>query len=134
MANFSHQALQKAVFQLLNADSTLMALVQGIHDHVPQSVVFPYISLGEAKSNDWSTKTTTGTEQRITIHVWSREGGRKEAATIMERIHTLLHESSLSVEGQTLISMRFISSTIELEKDGWTYQGSMQLHALLEAA
>ena len=132
MADFSHFALQKAIYETLTADSTLMALVEGIYDRVPQDCAFPYISIGEAKIADWSTKTTTGTEQLISLYVCSREGGRKQAATIMERIHTLLHNASPAVDGQALISLRFVGSSIELESDGWTYRGMVQLRALLE--
>jgi hypothetical protein len=133
MGNFSHLPLQKAVYQQLTGDTALMALVTGIHDRPPQSSIFPYITVGESISRDWSTMATTGLEQVITLHVWSREGGRKEAALIMERIHVLLHEGTLSVEGQTLVLIRFISSSVLLEDDGWTYQGVMRFRTLLYA-
>ena len=52
----------------------------------------------------------------------------------MERLHALLHQASLSVTGQALVLMRFTGSAITLENDGWTYHGTMQFRALLQAS
>lgn len=133
MSGFSHLPLQKAIYQLLTNDSALMGLVDGIYDRPPQSSAFPYITLGESNCADRSTKTTTGLEQTVMLHVWSREGGRAQVAGIMERMQTLLYDASMTVEGQTLVMIRFQSSSITLEDDGWTYQGLMRFMALLEA-
>ena len=133
MANFSHAPLQQAIYQRLTGDSALMALVSGVFDRPPEGTPFPYVTLGESMGSDWSTKTTTGMEHHLSLHIWSREGGRKEAATIMERLHTLLHQTNLSVSGQTLVMIRFTASAIALEDDGWTYHGRMDFHALLQA-
>jgi len=134
MANFSHYPLQKAVYQTLTGDTTLMALVAGVFDRPPQGTDYPNITLGESAGSDWSSKTTTGMEHNFTLHIWSRNGGRTEAATIMERIHTLLHEASIAVDGQTLVLMRFTASNIGLESDGFTYQGVMRFQVFLQAS
>ena len=133
MANFSHYPLQQAVYGALTGDSTLMTLITGVFDRPPQGTAFPYITIGESNGSDWSSKTTVGMEHILPIYVWSREGGRKQSAQIMERIHTILHQANLTVTGQTLVLMRFIASHILLEDDGWTYQGVMQFRALLQA-
>lgn len=133
MANFSHLAVQSAIYELLAGDLILAGLITGVYDRPPQATQFPYITLGDFSVTDWSSKTTQGCEHKFVIHVWSRQGGRKESAQLMERIHTLLHEQNLTVEGHTLILMRFLASAITLENDGWTYHGQMQFHALLEA-
>ena len=134
MSNFSHYTLQQAIYQYLNADSILLGMAVAVYDRPVQGSAFPYITIGEAAITDWSTKTTTGTEQILSLHIWSRNGGRKECATIMERVYALLHQSSLSVTGQTLVQIRFFSSEISLSDDGCTYQGMMRFRALLEAS
>lgn len=133
MAHFSHYPLQQAVFQTLAEDATLTGLVTGVFDRTPQGTAFPYVTIGDADGSDWSSKTTTGMQHDMAIHAWSREGGRKQAASIMERLHTLLHQANLSVSGQTLVMMRFTGSSILLENDGWTYHGTMRFRALLQA-
>ena len=133
MPTFSHYPLQQAIYQALTADSTLMGLVAGVFDRSVQGTAFPYVTIGESTGSDWSTKTTSGMEQNVTLHIWSRQGGRAEAASIMVRIHTLLHQASLTVTGQALVSIRFTGSSITLENDGWTYQGVMKFQAFLQA-
>ena len=133
MTNFSYYTLQQSVYQLLSGDSTLLTMVSAVYDRPPQGSAYPYITIGESTISDWSTKTTTGTEQIVTLHVWSRNGGRKEAALIMERVYNLLHQANMSVTGQTLVQIRFVSGDILLENDGYTYQGIMRFRAFLES-
>lgn len=133
MANFSHLPLQEAVYSQLTGDATLMALVTGVYDRPPEGTVFPYVTLGESTGTDWSNAGTVGMEHVLGLRIWSRQGGRKETATIMERLHTLLHEANLSVTGQTLVMMKFLASEILLGDDGWTYQGTMKFQAYLVA-
>ena len=133
MSNFSYFTLQKAIYQTLSGDSTLLAMVNAVYDRPPQGSPYPYITIGESTVSDWSSKTTAGTEEIVKLHIWSRNGGRKETASIMERVYQLLHQASLTVTGQTLILIRFMSSDITLENDGFTYQGIIQFKALLES-
>lgn len=133
MPNLSYLPLQKSIYQALTADAPLTAMITGVFDNVPQSTDFPYVTIGESIVNDWSTKTSSGFEQFISIRVWSREGGRKEAVSVMEKIYSLLHGASLTVEGLKLVLIRQLSSNVTLENDGWTYQGIMRFRALLES-
>lgn len=133
MSGFSHLPLQQSIYAKLTGDSTLMGLIEGVFDRPPQGGNFPYITLGESLITDRSTKATTGTEHLVTLHVWSREGGRTETAIIMERVYVLLHHATLVVTGQIFILSRFASSKLLLEEDGFTYHGSMQFQILLEA-
>lgn len=131
MTYFSQFSLQQSFYQHLTGDTTLMALVSGIFDHVPQSTAYPFVTIGEAIIRDWSNVEHQGTEQTIALRIWSREAGRKQASTIMERIVTLLNSSTLSVSGQALRSLRFVSSNIILQEDGLTYRGTLTFRVLL---
>lgn len=131
MASFSHYSLQKAVFEKLTGNAPLMALITSVYDRPPAGASFPYITIGDADIADLSSLGALGTEQRVELHIWSREGGRAQAATIMDAVYGLLHNGSLTIIGQQLISIRFLSSEIMLENDGWTYHGRMQLRVLL---
>ena len=133
MSNFSHLSLQTAVYQRLSGDSALMALVEGVYDRPPQGSSYPYVTLGDIALSDWSTKNTNGFEAMLTLHIWSRGGGRKEVASVAERIYALLHRAGLSVSGQALVQMRFAASDIELLDDGVTYQAQLRFKALLHA-
>lgn len=133
MIGFSHYPLHKAIYDTLVNDGALMGMITGVFDRAEQEQVYPYIVIGESAVTDWSTSTTTGTEHRFRINVWSREGGKRETELVMERVYILLHDVALNVGGHNLISIRFLSSDITLESDGWTYAGGMRYRVLLEA-
>lgn len=129
MPNFSPIPLQQAVYSSLSADSALNALITGIFDHVPQATNYPYIIFSNVAVADWSTKTNLGTQQTLTLSVWSREGGRLQAATIMERVAALLHNAALTLSGESLVSLRFSGSDSLLQDDGVTYRADMRFIA-----
>ncbi|NBX02711.1 MAG: DUF3168 domain-containing protein [Alphaproteobacteria bacterium] len=131
MSNFSVITLQKSIYEALTNDIALIALIRGVYDHTPQNSAFPYIAFGEVTSREWSNVEDAGMEQQVTLNIWSREGGRKEAISIMERVYTVLHQVSLTIEGQSLVSLRFVTSKVMLGNDGFTYQGNMQFRGLM---
>jgi hypothetical protein len=132
MGGYGQFELQKAVYQELSQDSALMASLTGIYDFVPANAVYPYLTLGEAVLRDWSSTTTAGVAVSLTVRVFSREGGRKQAATVMDRVHALLHRGSLSVAGHNTVLCRFEAAETRLEDDGATYQGIMRFRVLLQ--
>jgi len=131
MTYHSHFSFQRAIYQLLAADNSLSAMVSGVFDHVPQGSIYPFITLGEAQLRDRSDLEHSGTEVLLTLRVYSREAGRKEAADIMERITTLLHNTTPEMERHEVLSLQFHQSRIDLLDDGATYRGTIIFKALL---
>ena len=125
--------LQKTIFSKLNTDTTIKnTLSATVHDHVPQGTAFPYIVIGEeTMTDDESTKDIDFNNFTLTIHVFSRNRGRKEAKNIMARIYELLHTQSLSVTGATHVNTRFEFSDIIREEDGLTYHGVQRFRTIL---
>ncbi len=133
MSGFSHQEMQQAVYQLLSEDAALSSLVTGIYDHVPAGAAFPYVTMGDISSRDWSTKTSSGSQLLSAIHVYSVKGGRKQAAGIMKRVHELLHQGGLALTGHVLVAIRFEFGDIERESEGRVYHGRIRFRAYTEA-
>jgi hypothetical protein len=75
--------LQAALFQRLSSDTSVMALVTGVFDYVPEGIAFPYIRIGEPTVTPFGTKTTQGEEVAVVIHVWSQYRGKAEAYNIL---------------------------------------------------
>lgn len=134
MSMFSHFSLQKAIYELLTGDTTLMNLITGVHDKVPENAQFPYVMIGDITCADWASKTTSGMECTMLLTIYSREGGRRQATQIMERLYALMHDANMDVDNHTLVMMRFASSAIVLESDGETYRGMMRYRVLLQSA
>ena len=125
-------ALQSAIYTALNNDSTLTTTYgAGVYDDVPEGSSFPYVTMGEDASNDYGTKDLDGSTVSLNIHVWSQYRGSKEVKTIMDRIHTLLHDSSLSVSGFNLVNTRFEFMDILRDPDGITRHGVMRFRAVM---
>jgi len=123
--------LQKSIFNALDGDSNLQSLVTDVYDFVPESTAFPYVKIGEETSLDNGTKTLQGNEHTLVIHTFSRYRGSKEVKEIMSRIYALLHESSLSVSGASLVNLRFEFSDVIKENDGFTSHGIQRFRAVV---
>jgi len=124
-------ALQKTIFDALDGDSTLQSQVTDVYDFVPENTAFPYVKLGEDTAIDNGTKTLQGNEHTLVVHTFSRYRGSKEIKDIMSRIYTLLHESSLTVSGASLVNLRFEFSDVLKENDGLTTHGLQRFRAIV---
>lgn len=99
--------LQVALYALLSADATLLALAPGgVHDHVDQDALpvdangkkAAHVVIGDQTEIPDDTHDRTGRQLTVTFHVWSEYEGNKETAGIISRITGLLdHTTSLEV-------------------------------------
>ena len=87
--------------------------------------------MGEDNAVDYDTKTLAGGEITQEIHIWSQYKGSKECKQIMDKVHDLLHDSSLGVSGFNLINLRFEFSDIMIDPDGVTRHGVMRFRAII---
>lgn len=118
--------LQRAVYLALTADPTLAAMVTGVHDHVDQGSVYPYVVIGEDAANEWDTDTEQGAESLLTIHTWSREKGRMQTKEIQEAIYEILHRKNLTINNAVFYSCFWEFSDSFLDPDGETRHGVMR--------
>ena len=128
-------ALQQAIYAALAASPDLQALIGDpprLFDFVPRDSDFPYVVIGDAIQSDWSTATEDGTEHQLTINVWSRSTGHKEAKAIAEVIRAVLNNAALSVSGATLIDIRHLATDFARQPDGQTYRASLRFRAVTE--
>lgn len=130
MSAYGLKEIQQGIYATLNGDTTLGAMITGVYDRVKQKTDYPYVVIGDASAQDWSTKTTKGLQSLSRVHVYSRKGGRKQALEIMSRIYELLHEGSPTISGHMLVQSRHESSDIRLENDGQTYHGELSFRLL----
>ena len=125
-------ALQSTIYSTLSGDSNLTTtLGASVFDDVPESTSFPYVQIGEDNVIEFDTKDVNGSETTLTLHIWSEYKGSKETKQIMDRVHDLLHDSSLSVSGFNLINLRFEFGDIMRDPDGKTRHGVMRFRAVL---
>jgi hypothetical protein len=126
--------LQKAIVLRLTSDAALTGQLGGskIYDHPSAGAKLPYVSLGHTMAYDWSTASEAGHEHLVTIHVWSRAGGRIEAHEIMEKIRLRLDGFGAELLNHRLVLLRleFEEVRFDVGEDG--YHGMMRYRALTE--
>src|SRR3972149_5093045 len=104
MAAVASWALQRGVYQALAGSLDLTTVLGGVrvYDDAPQAAPYPFISLGQSVIRDWSTGTEDGAEHNLTLHVWSRSGGKKQVQQILESIRVVLHDQPLMLPAHHL--------------------------------
>jgi hypothetical protein len=129
-------SLRAAIRDALTADSPLVSLLGGekIYDEPPREAQLPYVTLGQDVISDGSTATEAGDEHALTLHVWSRQGGHKEAHVLAGAVLEALIEAPITLDGHHLSNLRFVAADVRRESDGRTYHGIVRLRALTEPA
>lgn len=135
MATAVGWALQQGLFEVLTADAGLISLLGGarIYDDTPQRPQFPYVTISQSFTRDWSTGSELGHEHVITLHIWSQSRGKKEAHAISGALETLLHDTALTLTDHRLVNLRHEFSHIRRDPDGETYHGIVRFRAVTEA-
>ncbi len=126
-------ALQKAIVAALVADTAVGALIgDRIYDATPRDATFPYLSIGQVNTADWSTGSEGGAEHQVTLHAWSRERGKKECYAIAEAVEAALHDAALTLDGHALVNLRFEFAETRRDPDGITYHTAIRFRAVTE--
>ncbi|MEX0955435.1 MAG: DUF3168 domain-containing protein [Rhizobiaceae bacterium] len=126
--------VQKAIHAALSGDATLVSLLGDTHvyDQAPPDVPFPYVTFGRTSVYDWSTGTESGTEQLLTLHVWSKGKGKKEALALMDAISATLNDAALALDGHHLVNLRLEFSEVLFDEDQSVHHGLLRFRAVTE--
>ena len=134
MAEVASWALQRSVYRALAGSSALTTLLGGarIYDDAPQGASFPCITLGQSVIRDWSTGTEHGAEHSLTLHVWSRSGGKKQVHEIIDEIRSVLQDKPLLLTDRYMINLCHEFSEARLDPEGDTFHGIVRYRAVTE--
>lgn len=129
------RALAAAIRDALLADEGVGALLGArLYDAPPLDPVFPYLTLGRLESRPVDTSESAAIEHAVTLHVWSRYGGRAEALDCIGALRGALHDSALNIEGRRLVLLYVVFTDVFRSGDGRTTHGVLRLRALTEEA
>ncbi len=120
--------IQKGIYSALTAVSPAIAGGR-VFDHAPQTVVFPWVEIGESIAEETDVDGADGTSETVTLHVWSRESGQSEAKQIMSEIKAALHKQSLTVSGRTALAW-WGGSLTRKDPDGITHHGIIRINVI----
>lgn len=131
----AERALLAALRDAALGSSELQDLVGSrIYDDPPRDVVFPYLTLGRIESRPADASGRDATEHAVTLHAWSRHGGRAEALDIIAALRDALHNVPLAIEGHRLVLLLATFADVFRSGDGRTTHGVLRLRAITEAA
>ena len=94
--------------------------------------MFPYVTLGRMESRPTDAGLTEALEHAVTLHVWSRYGGRAEALDVIAAMRAVLHNAALAVEGRKLVLLFAVFADVFRSGDGRTTHGVLRLRAVTE--
>jgi hypothetical protein len=112
--------LQVAIRSLLTNDSELMDKINGVYDDVPKQAKFPYVTIGEVTSIPFRTLSGFGEECTVTLHIWSRYKGIKEAAEILDHLNRILADTVFDISGYEMVGCYYEFSETLRDPDGDT--------------
>jgi hypothetical protein len=128
-------ALQVAILAALRSDAGVKAALGDpvrIYDVPPMDIGFPFAVLERADCRPWGGMPVEGDEHTLSIHIWSRYGGAREAKQITAAIRSVLQDAVLSVEGHRLVNLRVTYADHFRGADARTQHGIVRLRAVTE--
>lgn len=125
--------LQGAMLSRLKADGALSSLVATrIFDQPPDSVTFPYVTIGEAQFvRDDATCVSAGLVY-LTMHAWSRAVGYPEVKRVADAVVECLHLADLALPTNRLISISHSQTRVFRDDDGVTSHAVIEFVARVE--
>ncbi len=104
-------AIQEAVYARLSGDEQLAAMVKGVFDEVPEQVVYPYVTVGEAVETPFDTHDCYGAKVDTANHIWSDYRGYLQGNRIAGQIVALLARQPLDVDGHRVVTVKHRQTT-----------------------
>lgn len=117
-------AMDSADVQALIADR--------FYDDPPPDVTFPYVTIGRVESKPLGASEREALEHGVTLHVWSRYGGRAEALDVIAALRGCLHNAALNVAERRLVLLFALFTDVFRSGDGRTTHGVLRLRAITE--
>ena len=130
--------LQQAVFGSLTADATLASLVAGrIYDAPPpfegdDAPDTPWITLGDERVDDWSTKDGSGAVHILTIAVHAPRRGFADAKRVAGAVSDALLATTLAPSRGHVVNVGFVSGRTRRSDNDLMRRVEMRFRVLVE--
>ncbi len=125
-------ALAKAVHATLSANIAVQSVLgqsPRLYDHPPEDPIYPYLTYGPMRSEDIGGDDSPMTAHIMTLHLWSRYGGRAETMAMIQAVSGALEDGSWGLENGHLVSANVIFTDQFRAPDGRTIHGIIRFNA-----
>lgn len=109
-----------AVQQLVASALVDVPGLTGIHDGPAPDAAPPYATIGADLVTDWSHKTGTGHEHRITVTVWDAGPGVAAVKALAGAVEARLAGVSGEALGHRIVSALLLRSLALGDAEGWS--------------
>lgn len=130
-------ALAQALRNTLLADAGCRALLGSpprIYDEQPGEPIYPFATLGDVQTRPADAASAEALDHAITLHAWSRHGGKSEALQVIAALRAALHDRAVAVSGRRLVLLLASFADVFRTGDGRSFHGVLRLRALTEPA
>ena len=110
--------VQEAVVAALRDSVPVMATATGVYDGPPARAAFPYVSVGDGLTSDWSNKTAPGREIRVALTVWDDGEESARLQGLMNHVEDAVAGIERDLDGWRVASVVFLRSLIARRPDG----------------
>ncbi|WP_420431585.1 DUF3168 domain-containing protein [Hyphobacterium sp.] len=129
-------AFQDALLARLAADADVQAVLGDparIFDAAPNGAAYPYLTVGRAVSEVRDAVDADLIEHRLTLHLWTRDTGRRETKEMLGVLRAAAHEASFALgTGFTLLSCRVVYADVFRTADSRLVHGVLRVRALIQ--
>lgn len=133
MAGQTLNIAQKALYQRLTGNPSFMNLVGSVYDIVPENSAYPYLVFRTVSAENIESLAGNKERSRFILQFYTRDGGRKSLQVMMDAAHILLHRAAPALEaGYELYSMECNNAETQLLPDGVTWQGKLEVKAVVK--
>ncbi len=127
------RALGAAMRAACLSDTNIAALIGArFYDDAPADVAYPYVTFGRFQSRPLDAAAQDACEHVVTLHVWSRHGGRAEALACAHALGARLHNGDLAIAGRRLVLLFVVFTDVFRAGDGLTTHAVLRLRAVTE--
>ena len=124
------RALATAIHETLsghNAIKSVMGDPARLYDDAPDDPIFPYLTYGAIRMEDESADDAPLTAHIMTLHIWSRYGGRAEVFDLLHVVSSALRAANLNPAGLNICSINILYSDVFRTSDRRTLHGVLRL-------
>ncbi len=122
-------SVARALHSALSGDAAITAALGDparLYDFAPDDPVFPYLTYGPLRTEDISGDDAVLTAHTLTLHVWSRYGGRIQTLDVLGHIRRVVEENLSSADAQIIAASVTFSDCLRAP-DGRTTHGLMRV-------
>ncbi|WP_420142878.1 DUF3168 domain-containing protein [Sphingomonas sp.] len=120
--------MQAALVAALAGAEGVSEIASGVFDGPPVRAAYPYLTIGDGFTTDWSHKTGRGREHRLTIAIWDEAGRAARLHGLVGAVEAAIEALPANLPHHRIASLMLIRSRV-LRPAGGPWTGMVEYRA-----